>query len=143
VTARDRYDPPTRFGARDAEQRMSDVRAVSDGIAQQIQEFFRQTIDPLRERLMFTQRPSDGSLRGDSMVLFVGNHSSGKSTFINHLLGADIQETGMAPTHDDFTILRYSDEAREISASKNSRRSARRSNGGSSCVPDRFRSCAR
>lgn len=94
---------------------MSDVRAVSDGIAQQIQEFFRQTIDPLRERLMFTQRPSDGWLRGDSMVLFVGNHSSGKSTFINHLLGAEVQETGMAPTHDDFTILRYSDEAREIS----------------------------
>jgi energy-coupling factor transporter ATP-binding protein EcfA2 len=93
---------------------MTDRRAINDGVAQQIQEFFRSTIDPIRTRAHFTQRPSDGSLRADPMVVFVGNHSSGKSTFINHLLGASVQETGMAPTHDDFTVLVHGDTAREI-----------------------------
>ncbi|CAE7235657.1 EHD2 [Symbiodinium natans] len=39
------------------------------------------------------------------MVLVIGNHSSGKSTFINKLLGKDVQDTGVAPTDDGFTIL--------------------------------------
>lgn len=39
------------------------------------------------------------------MVLVVGNHSSGKSTFINRLMGLEVQETGVAPTDDGFTVL--------------------------------------
>ncbi|CAK9054548.1 unnamed protein product [Durusdinium trenchii] len=39
------------------------------------------------------------------MVLVIGNHSSGKSTFINKLLGQEVQDTGVAPTDDGFTIL--------------------------------------
>ncbi|CAE7356342.1 Ehd2 [Symbiodinium necroappetens] len=39
------------------------------------------------------------------MVLVIGNHSSGKSTFINKLLGKEVQDTGVAPTDDGFTIL--------------------------------------
>mmetsp|Transcript_132987 Transcript_132987/g.425362 ORF Transcript_132987/g.425362 Transcript_132987/m.425362 type:complete len:619 (-) Transcript_132987:8-1864(-) len=39
------------------------------------------------------------------MVLVIGNHSSGKSTFINRLLGVSTQETGVAPTDDGFTVL--------------------------------------
>jgi len=54
-----------------------------------------------------------GNLFGDDlytfpftpMVLMLGNHSSGKSTFINELLGVATQETGMAPTDDSFTVL--------------------------------------
>ncbi|CAE8737761.1 unnamed protein product [Polarella glacialis] len=38
-------------------------------------------------------------------VLIIGNHSSGKSTFINRLLGSSVQETGVAPTDDGFTVL--------------------------------------
>jgi len=38
-------------------------------------------------------------------VLLVGNHSSGKSTFINHIWGRNIQTAGVAPTDDCFTIL--------------------------------------
>jgi GTPase SAR1 family protein len=38
-------------------------------------------------------------------VLVIGNHSSGKSTFINSLLGKGVQETGIAPTDDCFTVL--------------------------------------
>jgi GTPase SAR1 family protein len=41
-------------------------------------------------------------------VLVCGNHSAGKSTFINELLGRKMQETGVAPTDDGFTILERS-----------------------------------
>ncbi|KAK7197131.1 50S ribosome-binding GTPase/Dynamin family [Novymonas esmeraldas] len=40
------------------------------------------------------------------MVMLLGNHSSGKSTLINYLSGREIQETGVAPTDDGFTVIR-------------------------------------
>ncbi|KPA85644.1 putative mitochondrial hypothetical protein [Leptomonas pyrrhocoris] len=40
------------------------------------------------------------------MVLMLGNHSSGKSTLINYLAGRQIQETGIAPTDDGFTVIK-------------------------------------
>ena len=43
-------------------------------------------------------------------VLMIGNHSSGKSTFINQMMGVQVQETGVAPTDDGFTILERSEE---------------------------------
>ncbi len=46
-----------------------------------------------------------GQLSRQAQVLFLGNHSSGKSSFINHLLEKDLQKTGMAPTDDGFTII--------------------------------------
>jgi Dynamin family len=38
-------------------------------------------------------------------VFLVGNHSSGKSTFINYVLGRNVQTAGVAPTDDCFTII--------------------------------------
>ncbi|EEC45828.1 predicted protein, partial [Phaeodactylum tricornutum CCAP 1055/1] len=38
-------------------------------------------------------------------VLLVGNHSSGKSSFINYVLGRKVQTAGVAPTDDSFTII--------------------------------------
>lgn len=38
-------------------------------------------------------------------VFLVGNHSSGKSSFINYVLGRSVQTTGVAPTDDSFTII--------------------------------------
>ena len=43
------------------------------------------------------------------MVILLGNHSSGKSTFINSLLGRQEQDTGVAPTDDGFTIIMRGD----------------------------------
>ena len=37
--------------------------------------------------------------------LLVGNHSSGKSSFINYMLGENIQKAGVAPTDDSFTVI--------------------------------------
>ncbi len=57
-----------------------------------------------------TPRHSDA---GKPTVLFLGNHSSGKSTFINFLLGQEVQKTGIAPTDDGFTILTYAEVTEE------------------------------
>mmetsp|Transcript_13428 Transcript_13428/g.22405 ORF Transcript_13428/g.22405 Transcript_13428/m.22405 type:complete len:859 (-) Transcript_13428:99-2675(-) len=43
-------------------------------------------------------------------VLLLGNHSSGKSSFINHLLKRKVQMTGVAPTDDNFTLIGPGDE---------------------------------
>lgn len=45
------------------------------------------------------------------MVLVLGNHSSGKSSFINHALRCKVQDTGVAVTDDGFTIIKPSDIA--------------------------------
>jgi hypothetical protein len=38
-------------------------------------------------------------------VFLLGNHSSGKSSFINYVLGHKVQVAGVAPTDDNFTII--------------------------------------
>ena len=44
------------------------------------------------------------------LLVIVGEFNSGKSAFINSLLGADIAEEGVTPTTDRITLLRYADE---------------------------------
>lgn len=44
------------------------------------------------------------------MVFLLGNHSSGKSSFINYVLKSKIQECGVAPTDDKFTVIAGGDE---------------------------------
>ncbi|KAL9185474.1 hypothetical protein ACHAXT_003251 [Thalassiosira profunda] len=45
--------------------------------------------------------------RGTSLpfVFLVGNHSSGKSSFVNYVVGRKIQTAGVAPTDDCFTVI--------------------------------------
>jgi hypothetical protein len=44
------------------------------------------------------------------MVFLLGNHSSGKSSFINYVLQCKIQDCGVAPTDDKFTVIAGGDE---------------------------------
>jgi energy-coupling factor transporter ATP-binding protein EcfA2 len=67
------------------------------------------TLDPFSIRFGFERSPSSGEHRGDPMVLILGNHSSGKSTFINFMIGAEVQKTGLAPIDDGFTLLMHGD----------------------------------
>jgi len=44
------------------------------------------------------------------LIVIVGEYNSGKSAFINALLGKDVLETGVTPTTSNITILRHGDE---------------------------------
>ena len=61
---------------------------------------------PLNARLLGPlERSSSSEAVPLPFVLLLGNHSSGKSSFINYVLGRDIQATGVAPTDDGFTVI--------------------------------------
>ncbi|MGY6633519.1 MAG: dynamin family protein [Alkalilacustris sp.] len=75
--------------------------------ADRIREYYTDPLVPLAKAYMFRRPPTVGELRRPPQVLLLGNHSSGKSTFVNHLLGAEVQKTGVAPTDDGFTIITH------------------------------------
>jgi hypothetical protein len=62
-------------------------------------------LKPLNARLLGPLDKTLDELSPLPMVLILGNHSSGKSTFINFLCGRQIQATGVAPTDDGFTAI--------------------------------------
>src|SRR5215212_6697074 len=47
------------------------------------------------------------------LLVIVGEFNSGKSAFINALLGDELSREGVTPTTDRITVLRYSEEASE------------------------------
>ena len=47
------------------------------------------------------------------LLVIVGEFNSGKSAFINALLGAEISEEGVTPTTSRITVLRHSEEPAE------------------------------
>lgn len=62
-------------------------------------------LKPINARLL---GPLDRSLDQTTplpMVLVLGNHSSGKSSFINYVIGRPVQTTGVAPTDDGFSFI--------------------------------------
>ena len=56
-------------------------------------------------RYHFTFRRSAVTCGAKPCMVFLGNHSSGKSSIINWLLGEKVQDTGLAPTDDGFTFI--------------------------------------
>ena len=75
--------------------------------ADRIREFYRDPLDPIATQFSFRRPPTVGELQRPPQVLLLGNHSSGKSTFVNFLLGGGVQKTGVAPTDDGFTIITH------------------------------------
>ncbi|CAM9418426.1 unnamed protein product [Chrysoparadoxa australica] len=66
-------------------------------------------IQPLNDRIHgpLEKSTTTGGYRSTKLpfVFLLGNHSSGKSTFINYVLGRKVQTAGVAPTDDSFTII--------------------------------------
>jgi hypothetical protein len=91
------------------------MQQLLDDVAIKVKFLYREAVDSLAEKFAFERRPDEGEIQGAPTVLFLGNHSSGKSTFINHLLGGAVQKTGLAPTDDAFTVLSFggSEEERD------------------------------
>ena len=67
-------------------------------------------LTPIALRYGYSATPLETNIKWRPLVLVLGNYSSGKSTLINEFLGADIQDTGQAPTDDAFTIITYDSE---------------------------------
>lgn len=74
---------------------------------QAIERMRDQVLKPIADRFGFPLSKRANNSSNIPIVLCLGNHSSGKSSFINHLLGASVQSTGVAPTDDGFTVLQY------------------------------------
>jgi hypothetical protein len=77
---------------------------------QKATELHTRIIQPLAERLAFPIPRWAAASATTPVVLFLGNHSSGKSSFINFLLAQEIQATGLAPTDDGFTLLTWGEQ---------------------------------
>ncbi|MBX3423281.1 MAG: dynamin family protein [Pirellulaceae bacterium] len=78
--------------------------ASSDHAIEQLRD---QLLRPIADRFGFPLSKRTGATSSIPTVLCLGNHSSGKSSFINHWLGRAVQNTGVAPTDDGFTVLLY------------------------------------
>jgi len=85
------------------------LKQFMEEFAGRIRGFYADAIDPIAEQFIFQRPPTVGEIKRPPLVLMLGNHSSGKSTFINYLLGKHVQKTGVAPTDDDFTIITHGD----------------------------------
>ena len=65
----------------------------------------RKSLQPLNDRV---GGPLEKSSERNTVLPFVfllGNHSSGKSSFVNYVLKRKVQTAGVAPTDDTFTII--------------------------------------
>jgi GTPase Era involved in 16S rRNA processing len=60
---------------------------------------------PLNERIRGPLAKNSNQGTALPMVFLVGNHSSGKSSFVNYILGRPVQVAGVAPTDDTFTVI--------------------------------------
>ena len=89
------------------------MKHLMEEFANRIRGYYEDVLDPLAKEFMFRRPPTLGELRRPPQVLLLGNHSSGKSTFVNYVLGEDVQNTGVAPTDDGFTIITHGATATE------------------------------
>jgi len=82
---------------------IEDLEAEMRRVIQFVQET---VVSPIDDRLPGQPFSADmQDFPSTPMALIIGNHSCGKSTFINGLVGRPVQHTGVAPTDDGFTIL--------------------------------------
>ena len=70
---------------------------------------------PLAQSYYYTFSRPSVTVGGTPTVIFLGNHSSGKSSLVNWILGnPPVQDTGVAPTDDGFTMITYGENEEDI-----------------------------
>ena len=75
-------------------------------LTSRVKQTLAQTVSPLAAKYGYLRgKKLNAQVGWKPIVLVLGNYSSGKSTFINELIGSKIQETGQAPTDDCFTVI--------------------------------------
>ena len=62
----------------------------------------------LARKYYYTFKRSSVTRGGTPCMVFLGNHSSGKSSLIHWTLGGSpVQDVGLAPTDDGFTVILF------------------------------------
>lgn len=79
--------------------------ALAKELSEHTEKLHRDVLRPINKRLLGPLEKESQNFPSMPFVLLLGNHSSGKSTFINYVLGAEVQKAGVAPTDDSFTII--------------------------------------
>ena len=82
-------------------------------LREEIVETVSNHLTPAAVKYGYSEMPLETNIKWRPMVLLIGNYSSGKSSLINEFLGADIQDTGQAPTDDSFTVITYDETIAE------------------------------
>ena len=79
---------------------------LPEAVRRRTEAIHEKTLAPLNARLLgpLERRPFTEGVPLP-FVLLLGNHSSGKSSFINYVMGREVQTTGVAPTDDGFTVI--------------------------------------
>ncbi len=71
--------------------------------------------NPLAAQYYYHFRRSSVTCGGAPCMVFLGNHSSGKSSLINWVLGGvPVQDVGLAPTDDGFTVIVYGETEEDV-----------------------------
>ena len=76
-------------------------------LTHQVKQVYDRWIRSVAEKFSLNPPEELADRPGKPTVLLLGNHSSGKSSFINYLLGQDLQKIGLAPIDDGFTVICY------------------------------------
>jgi len=88
----------------------------------QLKDIYKKTIKPIEQKFGLSKfcLPTDGELEdaeieAKPMVLLIGQYSTGKSTFVRHLVGGDFpgMHIGPEPTTDKFTALVHGEDSDE------------------------------
>jgi EH domain-containing protein 1 len=94
-----------------------DAKAATS-IVDSLKEIYRHKVRPVEEALKFGSFYSplltDGDFEGKPNVLLLGQYSTGKTTFIKHLLGQEYPgcNIGPEPTTDRFVVVMHGPEPR-------------------------------
>lgn len=80
-------------------------------LKEEILQLTRAELNPLREIYHYGDYDLQSFISWQPIVLIIGNYSAGKSTFINELVGENLQRTGQAPTDDCFTVITYQEKS--------------------------------
>eukprot|EP00658_Telonema_sp_P-2_P033396 TRINITY_DN24521_c0_g1_i3.p1 TRINITY_DN24521_c0_g1~~TRINITY_DN24521_c0_g1_i3.p1 ORF type:complete len:473 (-),score=120.78 TRINITY_DN24521_c0_g1_i3:405-1823(-) len=102
-----RASPSSRALCSDA---MTSTRAPKTEIQRTCDRLYEDVLRPLNLKLFGPLNSADDGQVTLPFVFLLGNHSSGKSSFINYMMGREVQTTGVAPTDDSFTIIAPGDE---------------------------------
>jgi len=88
----------------------SKILSMSEGVKTKTETTIRDVLLPINQYARGPLEQNADKRTPFPFVFLLGNHSSGKSSFINHLLQRKVQEAGVAPTDDGFTIITAGDE---------------------------------